>query len=138
MLSLRIKSKLAVSGSSNYADSINQNNELQNQSKTLPDYAIALISVSCTLLMAVLIYLLYHKIKKKPEPKNGKTKRSGPIREVWANPDIDNINDIISWDRNKGLNAKRNSSSSLRFNRSDSSTSSPYESDLIEFNNTIQ
>ncbi|KXN74845.1 hypothetical protein CONCODRAFT_1910 [Conidiobolus coronatus NRRL 28638] len=30
---------------------------------------------------------------------NLKTGSNGPIREVWANPDIDNTNNIITFDK---------------------------------------
>jgi hypothetical protein len=89
LTSQRMKSTLRLSNS--------LNDEAQNQSKTLTDYSIVLIAVSCTLSMAVFMYLLYLKTKKLVS-KNVKNKRNGHIREVWAEPDIDNTISIIAFD----------------------------------------
>ncbi|KXN74851.1 hypothetical protein CONCODRAFT_1916 [Conidiobolus coronatus NRRL 28638] len=94
----RLKSTLRLSDKSDNADIDTEKSQSQNQSKTLPIYAIVLISISCTVLLAAFIYLLYRKIKNKQKSKNGNTKYSGPIREVWANPDGDNMNNIITFD----------------------------------------
>ncbi|KXN74322.1 hypothetical protein CONCODRAFT_2707 [Conidiobolus coronatus NRRL 28638] len=100
MVSQRMKSTLRLSNSFNNTDSIKGKNESQNQSKTLPAYAIALIAVCCIVLLGAFIYLLYRKTRKNPISNNGKTKSNRPIREVWANPDIDITNNIIAFDEN--------------------------------------
>jgi hypothetical protein len=95
----RMKTTLRLSNSSNYNSSIKEENGLQNQSKILPDYSIVLIAISCTLLLAMFIYLFYRKIRKNSVSNNGKIKSNGPIREVWANPNTDNTNNIITFDK---------------------------------------
>ncbi|KXN74324.1 hypothetical protein CONCODRAFT_14932 [Conidiobolus coronatus NRRL 28638] len=100
MVSQRMKSTLKLSNSSINTDSTKKKNEKQNQPKTLPPYAIGLISVCCTVLLGAAIYLLYRKTKKNRISDNGKTKTNRPIREVWANPDIDITNNIIAFDEN--------------------------------------
>jgi hypothetical protein len=82
--SLRIKSTL------NSTNSINGKNGDQSQSKTLPAYAIVLIAVGSTMLLAGFMYLLYRKTRKNSEPKNEKTKLNEPIVAIWADPDMDN------------------------------------------------
>jgi hypothetical protein len=61
----------------------------------IPNYAIALIFVSSIVLILVFIYYLNYKSTKIPIYKNGMRRYSGPIREVWSNPDTYNTNYIV-------------------------------------------
>jgi hypothetical protein len=95
----KMKSTLRLSNKSDNVDTYTEKDSSQSQSKTLPAYSIVLIAISCTVLLAAFIYLIYRKIRNRFVSKNGKTKYSGPIREVWADPDPDNINNIIALDK---------------------------------------
>jgi hypothetical protein len=128
-----MRSRLRLSNPPNDTIIINENNETQDQLKILPVYAIVLISLSCAVLLTAFIYLTYRKIKSKIYSKN-KTKHSGPIREVWSNPGIDDISNIILWDKTKGLSVKNNNSISLKSNRPDFSTSVAINTGIVEFN----
>jgi hypothetical protein len=100
-----MKSTLSLHHLTNDTESRIDNNQVQDQSKTLPAYAIALIAIGCTVLLVGFIYLIYRKIRNKSVSKNGKTKSNGPIREVWASPDIDNTVNIITFDKTDCSNA---------------------------------
>jgi heme/copper-type cytochrome/quinol oxidase subunit 2 len=104
MISKRIKSTLRLSNSSNDTGSLKEKNEEQNLGKILPTYAIILITISCAVLLLALIYLLYHKYKKNHSSKNIKPRHNEPIREVWANPEIDITNNIITFDETNSSN----------------------------------
>ncbi|KXN65321.1 hypothetical protein CONCODRAFT_13125 [Conidiobolus coronatus NRRL 28638] len=103
--SKRMKSTLRLSNSSNGVDSIMDSNEAHYKSKIFPNYAIVLITISCAVLLSAFTYLSYRIIKKNSISKNCKTKSNGPIREVWADPDIYNTNNIINFDENNRSNA---------------------------------
>jgi predicted PurR-regulated permease PerM len=108
MITKTMKSTLRLSNSSNDTDSVKEKNEEQNLEKTLPTYAITIITIitmSCAVLLVVFIYLLYHKNKKNSSSKNIKPRHNGHIREVWADPDIDNTNNIISLNEESSSNA---------------------------------
>jgi heme/copper-type cytochrome/quinol oxidase subunit 2 len=81
-----------------------ENNESKNLEKTLPTYALILITVSCAVLLITFIYLLYHKNKKNSSSKNDKLRHNEPIREVWANPEIDITNNIITFGETNSSN----------------------------------
>ncbi|KXN65095.1 hypothetical protein CONCODRAFT_13440 [Conidiobolus coronatus NRRL 28638] len=98
--SKKMRSKLRYSNSSNYSDSIEEKYEYQIYPINIPNHAIVYIAASCTLVLGILIYLLYRKVKNSSIFKNGKNKSNEPIREVWANPDIYNTNNIIKFEEN--------------------------------------
>jgi hypothetical protein len=100
-----MKSTLRLSNSFNDTDSVKEKNGKQNLGKILPTYAITIITISCAVLLITFIYLLYHKNKKNSSSKNDKSRHSGPIREVWADPDIDNTNNIITLNEESSSNA---------------------------------
>jgi hypothetical protein len=93
----------------------------KDSDRPISTYIIVLMSVSCTILIVALIYLLYRKYKNKTVSKNVKIKYNGPIREVWSNPDMDNMPNIISLDKNNN---------STRLN---SNTNTSHKSDMVEF-----
>ncbi|KXN70868.1 hypothetical protein CONCODRAFT_6491 [Conidiobolus coronatus NRRL 28638] len=128
MLSKRMKLTLRLANSSNIKDSENDNNETNGQHKALPTYAITLTALSCVVIFLSLIYLFYHKNKNKSISNNGKIKYKGPIREIWANQDIDNALNTITRDNKKDLTIKKNNPKEINSNRLDSDT------DIIEFN----
>ncbi|KXN66076.1 hypothetical protein CONCODRAFT_12157 [Conidiobolus coronatus NRRL 28638] len=97
----RIKSTLRLSNSPHDTGSIKGKNGAQYESKALPDYAIVLIAISCTVLLAALIYLLYRRRKMNSVSKNYKSKSNESILEIWANPDIDNT--VVEFGRDGNL-----------------------------------
>jgi flagellar biosynthesis/type III secretory pathway M-ring protein FliF/YscJ len=125
---------LRLANSSNDIESSYEKNEMQNQSKNLPAYVIALIVVGCIILLGIVIYFLYRKNKQNSISKNAKTRSNAPIREVWANPGIDSINDIISWDKVKSSNIRNNCSNSSHFYGFYQKSNNPKYSNTIEFN----
>jgi hypothetical protein len=103
--SKRMKSILRLSSSSNNTDSVKEKNEGQSLGKILPTYAIILIAISCVALLITFIYLLYQKNKKNLSSKNTKPRHNGHIREVWADLDIDDTNNIIILNESSSSNA---------------------------------
>lgn len=97
-LNKRIKSNLRYSNSSNYINSVEDKYEYELKPIRIPNCIIVFIALSSALLLSVLINLLYRKIKKKQISQTRKTKFNRPIREVWANPDIGDTNNIITFD----------------------------------------
>ncbi|KXN66101.1 hypothetical protein CONCODRAFT_12117 [Conidiobolus coronatus NRRL 28638] len=122
LITKRMKSTLRSSYRSNVKDS----------DSILPPYAIVLIGVGCTALLPAYISLLYLINKKKSNSKNTKNNHSDTIPEVWSNPDIDNTNNIITWDKKKGINIKQNSSNTLYFNRLFPKSENQNTSNMIE------
>jgi uncharacterized membrane protein YdbT with pleckstrin-like domain len=118
MFDHKIKSTLELSDTSN----------TKGSDKSMSTYIIALIAVSCIVLLLSFIYLLYRKYKNKTKSKNGETKYNGPIREVWSDPDIDNTHKIITFDKKKGLAARKCNLNELNIN-----IDSSYKSDMVEF-----
>jgi predicted histidine transporter YuiF (NhaC family) len=100
-----MKSTSRLSKSSNDNGSVKENNESQNLEKTLHTHAIILIAISCVVLLITFIYLLYQKNKKNLSSKNTKPRHNGHIHEVWADPDIDDTNNIITLNEASSSNA---------------------------------
>ncbi|KXN74399.1 hypothetical protein CONCODRAFT_14878 [Conidiobolus coronatus NRRL 28638] len=128
MLNQRMKSTLRLPNESNNTELGNEINGTIYQDKGLPVYAIVLIALSCIALLLALIYLLYSKNMKNSSSKDGKIKYMGPIREVWANSELDNALNIISRDKKNRLDIKNYNKSPLSY-----STDNTYKSDIIEF-----
>jgi hypothetical protein len=97
------------------------------------NYAIFLIAVGCAMLLLALVYFLYSKYNRKSSYKYRKIRNRGPIREVWSDPDIDNTNNIIMWDMNKGLGIKSNTQNALYSNVLHPKPENQTTSNLIEF-----
>jgi hypothetical protein len=107
---------------------------IKNFDKSMSNHAIVLTAVGSTVFLLVLIYFIYSKYKKKEISKNDKIKYNGPIREVWSNPDIDNINNIITWGKMEGLCIKQNTLNVLCLNMLHPKSRNQNTSNMIEFN----
>lgn len=59
----------------------------QDQSSTIPSYAITLIAVSCTVLAMLIIFFIYLKYNRNKEtPQNLKTEPKKLMEAIWSNP----------------------------------------------------
>ncbi|KXN74854.1 hypothetical protein CONCODRAFT_1919 [Conidiobolus coronatus NRRL 28638] len=115
-------------------NSWNYNSDYEkDETQNLPTYAIFLIAVSWAVLPGALMILLYYISKSSSNSENDKTEYNGPIREVWANPDINNTNNINLCDKRKGLNIKKNNPNAPKSNRLGSNIGTSNISNTIEF-----
>jgi hypothetical protein len=112
----------------------NNSHDSENENQNLPIYAIVLICVSWAVLPGALMILLYYIADTDSSSKADKVEDNGPIREVWSNPDTNNANSSILWDKMKCLKIKKKNSNTSKSNILGSNTCTSNISNTIEFN----
>ncbi|KXN74320.1 hypothetical protein CONCODRAFT_2705 [Conidiobolus coronatus NRRL 28638] len=105
LITKRMRSTLRLPDESNNSYTNIEKNQREVQLKILPLHEIVLILVGCSILLLVFAYFFYYIINNSSKSKNGMAKYSGPIREVWADPDIDITNNIITLDEKNPSNS---------------------------------
>lgn len=132
--SQRMKSSLKF----NSIESVTENSkESKDQSPGLPTYAVALIAIGSTTVLAIILIAIYLKFIRNKNILNNGTGSLTRMRTVWSNPDDSNMTQILLGDSNTSLksNIKADTVKSIKSKSSISNTlnSSSKDRVFIEF-----
>ncbi|KXN70725.1 hypothetical protein CONCODRAFT_6655 [Conidiobolus coronatus NRRL 28638] len=126
--------RLSDSTDSNIFDA--EKSKAQEKPSALPTYEIALISLCCIALLAIIIFVYYRKFKRnKPGTLKNDVKSNARMQAVWSNLDNPDMDRVIIGDKKKGFHINTGTSASQNFNDLNNRDNRLKSNTNIEFEN---